>query len=180
MANDIGFISGDRSRESIFPIRSVAENIFAGSASKGRLLRLLMPKQVDAFARKAMDNYGIVAGSTSHPASSLSGGNQQKLVVGRWIALAPKLLLLDDPTKGVDINSRREIHKILKECLTEGMSVIYVSSDNEELLEISDRIYVFYEGKISAELVGAERTEERMVSAMLGLNETAEKGGSAL
>ena len=106
-----------------------------------------------------------------HPASSLSGGNQQKLVVGRWIALSPDLLLLDDPTKGVDIHSRQEIHAILRKCLDEGMSIIYVSSDNEELLDISDRIYVFYEGRISAELAGDDRTEEKLVAAMLGIAE---------
>ena len=126
---------------------------------------------MESFAQKAMDDYGIVAGSTKHPANSLSGGNQQKLVVGRWIALSPDLLLLDDPTKGVDIHSRQEIHAILRKCLDEGMSIIYVSSDNEELLDISDRIYVFYEGRISAELAGDDRTEEKLVAAMLGIAE---------
>ena len=125
-----------------------------------------------------MEDYGIVAGSVSHPASSLSGGNQQKLVVGRWIALSPDLLLLDDPTKGVDIHSRHEIHEILRRCIKDGMSIIYVSSDNEELLEISDRVYVFYEGKISAQLAGEDRTEEKLVAAMMGLTNSAEKGGA--
>lgn len=175
IADDMGFISGDRARESIFPIRSVAENIFAAKVTKGRLFTPLAPKTIKDFAQKAMTDYGIVAGSMAHPANSLSGGNQQKLVVGRWIALSPTLLLLDDPTKGVDIHSRREIHTILKERVAEGMSVIYVSSDNEELLEISDRIYVFYEGRISAQLAGSHRTEEKLVSAMLGLSETAER-----
>lgn len=169
IADNMGFISGDRSRESIFPIRSVAENIFAAKGTKGKLFAPLSPKEIESFAQKAMDDYGIVAGSTKHPASSLSGGNQQKLVVGRWIALSPDLLLLDDPTKGVDIHSRQEIHAILRKCLDEGMSIIYVSSDNEELLEISDRIYVFYEGRISAELVGDDRTDEKLVAAMLGI-----------
>ena len=135
------------------------------------------PKTIEDFAKKAIDAYGIVAGSTKHPANSLSGGNQQKLVVGRWIALSPQLLLLDDPTKGVDIHARQEIHRILKDCVKDGMSVIYVSSDNEELLEISDRIYVFYEGKISAQLTGAGRTEEKLIAAMLGINEETAKGG---
>ncbi len=178
IGDDMGFISGDRNRESIFPIRSVAENIFAANATKGSLFAPLSPKTMDDFAGKAMEDYGIVAGGLSHPANSLSGGNQQKLVVGRWIALSPSLLLLDDPTKGVDINSRREIHKILRECLDKGMSVIYVSSDNEELLEISDRIYVFYEGRISAELVGSQRTEERLVAAMFGLSGQEEGGNN--
>lgn len=177
IADDMGFISGDRNRESIFPIRSVAENIFAGNAAKGKMFSYLNPKNIEEFAKKAIDAYGIVAGSTKHPANSLSGGNQQKLVVGRWIALSPQLLLLDDPTKGVDIHARQEIHRILKNCVKDGMSVIYVSSDNEELLEISDRIYVFYEGKISAQLTGAGKTEEKLVAAMLGINEETGKGG---
>ena len=180
IADDMGFISGDRNRESIFPLRSVAENIFAGSATKGSLFKPLQKKAINDFAQKAIDAYGIVAASKSHPANSLSGGNQQKLVVGRWIALSPSLLLLDDPTKGVDIHSRREIHKILKECLAEGMSIIYVSSDNEELLEISDRIYVFYEGKISAQLCGENRTEEKLVAAMLGLNQESKQKEESL
>ena len=169
--DEIGFISGDRARESVFPIRSVAENIYAGASARGGLFSPLLPKAIKGFANDAIAKYGIVAGSPEHPASSLSGGNQQKLVVGRWLALSPNLLLLDDPTKGVDINARQEIHKILKECVGSGMCVIYISSDNEELLEISDRIYVFYEGRISAQLVGDDRTEERLIDAMLAIEE---------
>lgn len=177
VADGIGFISGDRSRESVFPLRSVAENLFAGDAAKGALLAYLPPKEIEDFAQQAMKDYGVVAGSSKHPANSLSGGNQQKLVIGRWIALSPQLLLLDDPTKGVDINSRQEIHRILRECVKNGMSVVYVSSDNEELLEIADRIYVFYEGRISALLEGADRAEEKLIAAMLGISgQAAEKG----
>jgi ABC-type sugar transport system ATPase subunit len=116
-----------------------------------------------------VEEFNIKVGSLKHPANSLSGGNQQKLVVGRWIALSPKLLLLDDPTKGVDINSRREIHKILRKCTEDGMTVIISSSDNTELLEIADRIYIFYEGRVSAMLAEENRTEEKLVAAMMGL-----------
>lgn len=176
IAHNIGFISGDRNKESIFPIRSVAENIFAANTTKGKLFMPLSPKKIKGFAKDAMDQYAIVAASLDHPASSLSGGNQQKLVVGRWIALQPDLLLLDDPTKGVDIYARQEIHRIIKEHTAKGMSVIYVSSDNEELLDVSDVIYVFYEGKISARLVGEDRIEEKMVAAMMGLTKADKKG----
>lgn len=176
IAQDMGFISGDRNLESIFPLRSVAENIYAAKTTKGSLFTPLAPKQITGFAREVVEKYSIVAGSLAHPANSLSGGNQQKLVVGRWIALSPDLLLLDDPTKGVDIHARQEIHKILKTYTEMGMSIIYVSSENQELLTISDRIYVFYEGKISAELTGSDRTEEKMVAAMMGLAETTAKG----
>jgi ABC-type sugar transport system ATPase subunit len=173
--NSIGFISGDRNRESVFPVRPVAENIFAGEVTALSLFRPLFPRKVNAFAGGAVDKYNIIIGGLKHPASSLSGGNQQKLVVGRWMAVAPELLLLDDPTKGVDISTRQEIHRILKECAEAGMCALYSSSDNEELLEISDRIYVFYEGKISAELRDEGRTEERLVAAMFGLAEGGKK-----
>lgn len=173
--NEIGFISGDRAGESIFPIRSVAHNIYAGNIAKGKLFKFLNPKQVKGFAKKVIDEYGVVVGGLDFPANTLSGGNQQKLVIGRWIALNPKLLLLDDPTKGVDIQSRREIHTFLHNCAKNGMSIVYVSSDNDELFEIADRVYVFYEGSISAILAGKNKTKEKMVSAMLGLYELEEE-----
>jgi ABC-type sugar transport system ATPase subunit len=167
--HNMGFISGDRNKESIFPIRPVAENIYAGAAAGKADFSPLFPSTVFDFAGKAVNRYNIVIGGLKQPASSLSGGNQQKLVIGRWMALTPDILLLDDPTKGVDVSTRAEIHRILKECTSAGMCALYSSSDNEELLEISDRIYVFYEGKISACLQGDERSEERLVAAMLGL-----------
>jgi len=167
--HDIGFISGERNREAMFPDRSVEENVFAGSAAKGALFRYLTAKVVRDFAQAAVEKYHIVVGSLDHPASSLSGGNQQKLVVARWIAMNPTLLLLDDPTKGVDIHSRREIHKILRQCADGGMTIILSSSENDELLEIADRVYLFYEGRVSGMLSGASKTPERLVAAMMGL-----------
>ena len=101
-----------------------------------KLFKFLTRKTVQNFAQDAVDKYDIVVGSIEHPANSLSGGNQQKLVVARWIAMNPNLLLLDDPTKGVDVHSRREIHKILRQCADDGMTVIISSSENDELLEV--------------------------------------------
>ena len=173
---NLGFISGDRNKESIFPIRSVAENIYAGAVTRKADFTPLFPSKVLDFAGKTVDRYSIVTGGLKHIASSLSGGNQQKLVIGRWMALTPDLLLLDDPTKGVDVNTRTEIHRILKECTAAGMCALYSSSDNEELLEISDRIYIFYEGRISACLQGETCSEEQLVAAMLGLSAGQARG----
>ncbi len=167
--HDMGFISGERNREAMFPDRSVGENVFAGSAAKGSLFKYLTAKVVRDFAQAAVDKYDIVVGGLDHPASSLSGGNQQKLVVARWIAMNPNLLLLDDPTKGVDVHSRREIHRILRQCADDGMTIILSSSENEELLEIADRVYLFYEGRVSGMLSGASKTPERLVAAMMGM-----------
>ena len=169
--NGMGFISGERNREAMFPLRSIEENILAGKVAKGNLFTYMTPKSNHAFANDAVEKYNIKIGELDHPASSLSGGNQQKLVVARWIAMQPKLLLLDDPTKGVDIHSRREIHKILRQCADDGMTVIISSSESDELLSISDRIYVFYEGCVSAMLTGPTKTPELLVAAMMGMTD---------
>lgn len=172
----MGFISGERNREAMFPLRTIEENILAGKVAKGKLFAYMSPKENHAFAEDAVEKYSIKIGELYHPANSLSGGNQQKLVVARWIAMQPKLLLLDDPTKGVDIHSRREIHKILRKCADEGMTVIISSSESEELLSVSDRIYVFYEGEVSAMLSGDSKTPEMLVAAMMGMT-SKEEGG---
>lgn len=166
----MGFISGDRNSEAIFSVRTVGENIYAGKATRTGLFKYLSAKAVRKFSQEAIEKYNILVGSIKHPASSLSGGNQQKLVVARWIAMKPDLLLLDDPTKGVDVHSRHEIHNILRKCAHEDkMTVIYSSSENEELLLIADRIYVFYEGRVSGVLSGANKTMEKLVAAQMGM-----------
>ncbi len=171
----MGFISGERNREAMFPERTIAENIFAGEAAVGPRFRFLPKKTVRRFSEDAVKTYRIKIGSLKDAASTLSGGNQQKLVIARWIAVGPKLLLLDDPTKGVDIHSRHEIHQILRESAAKGMAVILSASDTDELLEIAERIYVFYEGQVSGVLQGENKTQEAMVALMMGLeNDTAD------
>ena len=171
----IGFISGDRNKEAIFDIRNITENIFAGNAARESLFAYLSARKVRKFSEDAVKKYNIKIGKLKDPASSLSGGNQQKLVVARWIAMNPNLLLLDDPTKGVDIHSRQEIHEILRECASNGMTVIISASDTEELLDISDRVYVFYEGRVAAMLAGENKTPEHLVAAMMGMGKTEGK-----
>jgi ABC-type sugar transport system ATPase subunit len=176
--SNIGFVSGERGNEAIFAMRTVAENICAALFVKGPLFRLLWPRTVRGHASKAVEDYKIVVGSLKHPASSLSGGNQQKLVVARWLSMKPDLLLLDDPTKGVDIHSRSDIHKLLRVVADNGMTVIISSSENEELLDVADCIYVFFEGVVAAELKGADKTAERLVAAMMGMTASQEGRGN--
>ncbi|NLX82736.1 MAG: sugar ABC transporter ATP-binding protein [Clostridiales bacterium] len=165
----IGFISGERNREAMFADRTIAENIFAGNTAKGRRFTFLKKSAVNRFANQAVDTYQIKVGRIQDAASTLSGGNQQKLVIARWIAMQPKLLLLDDPTKGVDIHSRLEIHQILRQCADDGMAVIISASDTDELMDIADRIYVFYEGMVSGMLEGENKTHEHLVACMMGV-----------
>jgi len=169
----IGFVSGDRGREAIFPVRTIYENIAAGKVAKGNIAAYVTTKALKAFSQTAVDAYNIKIGALGDAANTLSGGNQQKLVIARWVAMNPKLLLLDDPTKGVDVHSRREIHKTLQQCAIDGMTVIISSSEHEELLDIADRIYVFYEGYVSDMLAGEHKTEEHLVAAMMGMTTSA-------
>jgi len=173
--NGIGFISGERNREAIFPLRTIAENLFVGRTATGGLFKFIGNRRVNGFAREAVEKYNIKVGELEDPASSLSGGNQQKLIVARWIAVMPELLLLDDPTKGVDIASRREIHQILRQCAQKGMTVVVSSSDNDELMDLADRIYVFYEGRVQALLSCEDKTQERLVAEMMGFAEKEER-----
>jgi len=176
VVNGVGFVSGDRKREAIFPVRSISENIAAGKIAAGNIAAYLSAKSLKDFSEEAVEKYNIKIGRLENPASSLSGGNQQKLVIARWIAMNPTLLLLDDPTKGVDVHSRREIHKILQGCSEAGMTVIISSSEYEELFDIADRIYVFFEGRVSDMLAGERKTDEHLVAAMMGMTGQDENG----
>ena len=168
--NQWGFLSGDRERDGIFPDRPVSENLFLARLSLKHLVNTVSPARLRKGAQEMIEKLRVIAGSTNHPANSLSGGNQQKLIIGRWLMTNPRLLILDDPTKGVDISSRREIHDLLREMTRSGTCVLISSSDDEELLAIADRIYVFYEGQIVEELYGENRTHEQLVTSMLGVN----------
>jgi ABC-type sugar transport system ATPase subunit len=165
----IGFVSGDRNRESVFPILSICLNIYSAKLTIGSMFGIISNGKIKTSGQKIADDYDIRIGQVTDPISSLSGGNQQKAVFGRWILVTPDILLLDDPTKGVDVMARRELHNFLRRAADDGMTVILVSSDNDELLEVTSRIYVFYEGRIHGVLSGEDKTEEKLVSAMMGL-----------
>lgn len=169
VSDGIGFISGDRNRESVFGMRTIGENIFSAKMSMGGDFSGISMRVINRQSNEIVNNYEIKVGNINDPITSLSGGNQQKVVFGRWILVSPEILLLDDPTKGVDVSSRRELHNFLRTAAANGMTVIMVSSDNDELLEIADRIYVFYEGGVHCMLCGADRTEEKLISGMMGL-----------
>jgi len=109
------------------------------------------------------------------PVSSLSGGNAQKVVLGKWLMRTPKLLLLDDPTKGVDVGTKAEIYALLTRLCNEGMTILFYSSEDEELVGLCNRVLVMHDGKITIELAGESLTKENLIAASLGVSE----GGAA-
>jgi ABC-type sugar transport system ATPase subunit len=109
---------------------------------------------------------GVKTGSVDARAGSLSGGNQQKVVLAKWLDCAPQLMLLDDPTRGVDVGAREEINQLLRRAASEGAAVVYLSTDLEELVAGCDRVLVFYRGKVCAEVSGAALTAATLSQAM--------------
>jgi ribose transport system ATP-binding protein len=117
-----------------------------------------------------------IMGSLREPVSSLSGGNQQKVVLGKWLATEPSVLLLDDPTKGVDVDAKEEFYGFLRQMLDQGTGILLNSSDDSELVRLCDRVLVMADGAIATELGGSALTEESLVATALGF-ESAANGG---
>jgi ABC-type sugar transport system ATPase subunit len=100
--------------------------------------------------------------------SALSGGNQQKVVLAKWLASTPRVLILDEPTRGIDIGAKVEVHRIVSDLAASGLGIIMISSDLPEVLAMSDRILVFHEGRITGEFDNAGATQERVMYAATG------------
>ena len=98
----------------------------------------------------------------------LSGGNQQKVVIGKWLAMQPRVLLLDEPTRGVDIGAKQEIYRLMEELADQGVAILFVSSEMEEVLSLADRVLVMHEGRISGELARDELSEEAVMQLATG------------
>ncbi len=101
-------------------------------------------------------------------AKNLSGGNQQKVVLGKWLSTNPKILILDEPTRGIDVGAKAEIYKLINELTAEGMAILLISSELPEVMGMSDRLLVMYEGKITGELSREEFSEERIMQHATG------------
>ena len=173
-AAGIGYVSDDRKGEGIIPLLSVGENIclpaYAGKLSNKGFLRLEKVKQL---GRQFFDKLGVRCSGTKQAVGSLSGGNQQKCVIGRWMANDAKLLILNMPTRGVDVGARAEIYRALEDLAEEGVAVLVISLEMPEVLSIADRIYIMHEHRIVAEVDRAEATQEYLLSKALGVK-TAE------
>ena len=121
-----------------------------------------------AKAAQALKDYDIVAAGADQPLSDLSGGNQQKVVLAKWLAANPKVLILDEPTRGIDVGAKAEVHGIMNNLALQGIGIIMISSEMPEVLAMSDRIVVMCEGRVSGILDRAEATQERIMAYASG------------
>ena len=165
--NGVAFVSGDRRKLGLMLDKPIWENIVQvrsiGMARDGALLSTARLRQRAAdMARRV----GVKTQTVDLPAGSLSGGNQQKVVIAKWLDCSPDLLLLDDPTRGVDVGAREEINQLLRKTAADGAVVLYLSTDLEELVAGCDRVLVFYRGSICAEVTGADLTSANLSQVM--------------
>lgn len=156
----LALIPEDRRREGLVLMHSVEENLIVPIFDKLKRGLLLERKKVADIAERSISDMAIKTHSRKTPAFNLSGGNQQKIVVGKWLNSAPSVLLLDEPTAGVDVGSKREIIDKVRDFVGENRAAIFISSDILELISACDRFIVFYDGKVTATYDRSEITEE--------------------
>ncbi len=160
----IAFLTEDRKDQGIFPQQGVRENISVVSLKKLKNLCFLSTRKENRFVREQCEKLKVKTHSIYKNISELSGGNQQKALLARWLAMNPKILILDEPTKGIDVGAKAEIYRIIRDIAAQGISVIVVSSELPEIIGLSDRIYVMRSGHIVKELPGTEATEETVIA----------------
>jgi ribose transport system ATP-binding protein len=166
MPKGVALVPGDRATEGLLLRRSILENFQLPSwARYGLPLRV---KKAWADAQHIAQDLSLVMESLDAPVSSLSGGNAQKVVIGKWLLRQPKLLLLNDPTKGVDVGTKGEFYKLLADLRQAGTAILFYSSDDEELLGLCDRVLVLHDGRITAELSGNTLNHAELVTASMG------------
>lgn len=165
----IGLVPEERRAEGLFLDRDTVFNVNVATAGMLRTARFgpLRPRRSVAHAKEIVERLDVRPATTDRPVRLLSGGNQQKLVLGRWLLGRRRLLILDEPTRGVDIGARAQIHRILRELADDGMALLVISSDFEELLA-SDRVLVMAGGRVVRELRGTQITEAAMLQAAYG------------
>ena len=165
LAAGVGLIARDRAEESIAAALSIRENAFLNPTAAGRgLFSPLSPQREAAAAAALGASVGLRPNDPHLPIEGLSGGNQQKVIVGRWLATGRKLLVAEDPTAGVDVGAKAEIYRLIARALGQGLAVIVVSTDFEEVAHICHRALVFNRGRIIAEIAGPALTTEALIT----------------
>ncbi len=167
VAAGVALVSGDRRRTGLMLDKPLWENIAqVRTVALGRDGLLVRRAGLRRRAREQIRRLGVRAPSADTPAGALSGGNQQKIVFAKWLELEPAVLLLDDPTRGVDIGAKREMHAMIRAMADAGAVVILCSTDNQELAELCDRVAVFYQGAMAGELSGGRLDEHQLLEAV--------------
>ena len=166
MRAGIALLAEDRKTDGIIPNLSVRENIVLAALPGLSPFGLVSKAKQDRIVKIFMERLRIKAASPEQKVSELSGGNQQKVLLARWLATGPKILLLDEPTRGIDVGAKAEVQALIDELAQEGLGVLLISSELEELIDGSDRVVVLRDGSVAGELTGDRITEENVLTAI--------------
>jgi putative multiple sugar transport system ATP-binding protein len=176
MDNGIAYVTEDRKNYGLVLIDDIKRNIslanLPGVSSKAGVIDA--PKEI-LVASKYRKDLNIRCSSVFQQTVNLSGGNQQKVVLGKWLAMNPKLLILDEPTRGIDVGAKAEIYRHIAALAAEGITILMVSSDMEEIMGMSDRVVVMHERRIKGVLRRSELTQERIAKLMTGKTDEGEQ-----
>jgi rhamnose transport system ATP-binding protein len=168
MASGVGFVPEDRRQQGLVMDMSVQQNVALASLGRLQHAGFIRASAERALAADWAARLKIKYGRLKDPVSMLSGGNQQKVVLAKWLGRRPAVLIVDEPTRGIDVATKAEVHHLLVQLARDGVGVLMISSELPEVLQISDRILVMREGRLMAELAHAEASEEEIMSAATG------------
>ncbi len=168
IANGIGFVTEDRKRYGLLLEQTIRDNMTLAGLKRISGAFVTHRSRETAAARSAMESLRVKANSPMTVAGTLSGGNQQKVVLGKWLLTNPKILFLDEPTRGIDVGAKQEIYAEINRLAKEGLAIVLVSSELPEVLGLADRIVVLHEGKLTGEFSRSEATPEKVMAAATG------------
>lgn len=176
IAHGIGYLPEDRKRHGVVLDLPIRTNLSLACLRKiTGTMGTLKVKKEKCLATESVRSLRIVAESIERPVSSLSGGNQQKVSVAKWINTDSKIIILDEPTRGVDIGAKIEIYSIIRDLTARGIAIIMVSSEMEEIIGMSDRVLVMHDGTVSAILEKDLITEERILKLSIGKADSSDQ-----
>jgi rhamnose transport system ATP-binding protein len=168
IAAGVAMVPEDRREQGLILDLSIERNATLPRLDSVARWGLVRRSKERALASQWADRLGVKRRRLADPVATLSGGNQQKVVLGKWLATEPVVLIVDEPTRGIDIGAKVEVHALLSDLAAEGIAVLMISSELSEVLGMADRVLVMHEGRLTAELSKEEATEEKVLQAATG------------
>jgi len=169
----VALVPEDRQHQGLVLPLPVSSNLLLSVLGSPKLGPLRSSRKEGSIVDELIRDLTVKTASASVPANTLSGGNQQKLAIGKWLAMGPRILILDEPTRGVDVGAKAEVYRVIRRLAAEGMATLIISSDLPEVLALSDRILVMRQGEIAGELSHGDATEEKILALALPLEVAA-------
>jgi ABC-type sugar transport system ATPase subunit len=179
MSHGIGLVPEDRKKQALFLGLAIRTNMTIAVQEDVSRGWFIDEKREDALINEFRKLLSIRMASPDQAAGQLSGGNQQKIVLARWLALRPRILIVDEPTRGIDIGSKVEVHNLLIDMAKQGIAVIVISSELPEILAVSDRIVTMREGRVTGEIARTEATQEILMAMMTAHENSAASSAAA-